>query len=254
MRFLIKWPTRSRAAKFCECFEVWASKLSGLHTTHFLVSQDTDDPDAMEVYRYFRKNGWNVGLNTLFSYRFNPRILVTLIEGAAKTKIEAINYGLHKELDFDILISAADDMWPQAEGFDDIVAQLMKRHWPALDGALNFWDGSPRKDGLCTMSLMGVEHFRRFGYIYHPSYISLFADDDYQGASQALGKLIVPEGWGVGQKCLIQHKHPVWEPGGAKFYDPLMRRNEATALYNIDRATFLARKARNFDLGVTGGN
>jgi hypothetical protein len=167
------------------------------------------------------------------------RAIVEFIEGPVKTKIENINYGV-KDRRFDILINASDDMWPLVAGYDDIIAQAMQRYFAALEGALHFWDGH---SSIYTLSIMGFWLYRHFGYIYHPAYASLYCDNEFQEVCQRMGKLAVPEGWGPGQKVLIEHRHPMFthEP-----YDALMKHTES--FYAQDGKTFAERKARNFDI------
>jgi len=260
MRILVKWPTRARAEKFSLSLERWIEYASDTNPVCFLISQDIDDTARFEVY-----GRWplNVALDCgrLAHQPYNKRLVhVRFIEGACKTKIEAINYGVAGH-GFDILVNGADDAWPQVQGWDSVIVEQMAKYFPALDGALNFWDGSPRQEYLCTMPVVGRRLYDFFGHIYHPDYISLYADQEFVDVCHKMGRMVVPEGWGKvsagrwvreGQRCLIEHRHPIYEPAGVRGYDALMRRNEAPAMYAQDKATYERRKARNFDLPGTG--
>jgi len=242
MQFLIKWPTRSRPEKFIRCLYQWISKASLAHDLCFLVSQHDDDPCRLQVYQHFGVDAARPGANIYRPQCSFGRLTVDFIEGPVKTKVENINYGIGDRA-FDVLMNAADDMWPEVEAYDDIIAKAMQRHFPAFDGALNFWDGKPRGPYFCTLSIMGFKLYRYFGYIYHPSYISLYCDNEFQEVCERLGRIVAPEGWRPGEKCLIRHKHPMFtgEP-----YDPLMKHTES--FYAQDGKAFQERKARNFDI------
>ena len=235
---------------FTRCLGKWVGTLSWKHLVHFVINQDTDDATRLQVYRH-AEDLRGPGLE-LIGPQVDPewapdagtRVIVEFIEGAPKTKIEAVNFGMEGRA-FDILVNASDDMWPEVDGYDDVIAQEMERHWPALDGALNFWDGSPGDRDLCTLSVMGQGLFQRFGYIYHPAYVSLYADDEYTQACRRIRRMADPEGWRPGERVLVRHKHPALN-GGKSTYDALMKRNEG--FYDVDLKTFNDRKARNFDL------
>jgi hypothetical protein len=251
MRFLIKWPTRSRPAQFVRNLRDWILKLSGRHHVLFLVNQDTDDPKRFEVYRALVAE---YGCRIFPPYiRARDYATVEFIEGSPRTKIQAVNWGLEGRV-FDIILNAADDMWPLVAGYDDVIARAMDEHFPGLDGALNFWDGDTRRRDyhLCTLSIMGRRLFDFFGYIYNPEYVSLYADQEFTEVCEKIGRMIDVPGYRRGEHCLIQHRHPITLPGGARNYDPLMKRNEHPALYARDEATYKRRKARNFDLPGTG--
>jgi hypothetical protein len=107
------------------------------------------------------------------------------------------------------------------------------------------------------MPVMGRRLYDFFGYIYHPDYQSLYADTELMEVCHKLNRMVVPEGWGKakagrwvreGQRCLIEHRHPVYGPGGQANYDALMRRNEAPALYAQDARVYNMHKAINFGL------
>jgi hypothetical protein len=235
MDFLIKWPTRGRPKKFIECLNRWLAYLSGHNKILFLVSQHTDDPCRLEIYHRFEVEGPREPMPVALACCSQ----IQFIESAAKTKVENINYGIGDRR-FDVLIDAADDMWPEVTDYDQIIADAMRRHFPRLDGALHFWDGYST---LCTLSVMGYRLYRYFGYIYHPAYISLFCDNEFEEVCKRLGRFITVQGWGPGERCLIRHRHPlsIGEP-----YDALMRHTES--FYAVDGRTYGERKARNFDI------
>jgi hypothetical protein len=217
----IKFPTRNRPEKFREVFEIYQSYLSGKHAVRFVVSMDEDDPkmNTDEIRAYLSSFG-----NVVISY------------GHSKTKIQAVNADLDRLGEFDILLLASDDMIPQQKSYDDLIAVAMTESFPDLDGVLAYKDGR-RGDKLITFNILGRKYFDRFGYLYHPSYQSVYADNEFTDVAVALNR--------VRWYDTVMFAH-----GWADYvgYDELMQRNEDRTTYNRDHANYLFRKSRNFGI------
>ena len=223
-RLVIKFPTRNRPEKFKTVFTRYLTFLSGRHDTQFVITMDTDDPtmnnDEMRQWLDTRAK------NAHITYHY----------GESKTKIEACNADL-EGVDGDVLMLASDDMVPVQMGYDDIVFGCFGQAFPDYDGAIKFWDGlRPKEDMLMTLMVMGFPLYRKFGYIYHPSYKSLYCDNEQTQVCAALKKLVRCD------MCIIQHQ---WsgEP-----WDELHARNENREMYGVDGENFKARAARKFDM------
>ena len=218
MKLLFKFPTRSRPRIFRRTLDRYYSFLSRQHPFQFLITMDTDDGsmnnDHMKGYLSSREN-------LMYCY------------GRSTCKVEAINEHIEcADPDWDILVCLADDMLPNIAGFDDIIVQSMKEHFPDTDGAIWFNDGRVGP-ALATMAIMGRKVYERFGYIYHPEYRSLWCDNEYQAVLQQMDKLRF-----IDQNIII-HK---WTDLTGK--DHLHRRNEN--FYGPDKATFEKRKNGGF--------
>ena len=156
--------------------------------------------------------------------------------GHSKTKIEAVNADLEKAPNFDILLLASDDMIPKQVNYDQYIVNAYSESFPDLDGVVHFNDGR-QGPNLNTFCIMGKPYFNRFGYIYHPSYKSVFCDNEFTDVSRLLGRskyydnILFFHGW-------IQFTG----------MDELMIRNENRELYDIDSKNYQERKARKFDL------
>jgi hypothetical protein len=87
------------------------------------------------------------------------------------------------------------------------------------------------------MSILGRQYFERFGYIYHPDYISLYCDNEQMDVAKLLGcyKYI--------NKNIFHHLHPAY---GKAEYD--MQYNHTESFSNADHITYFRRRANNFDL------
>jgi hypothetical protein len=196
--------------------------LSGKHQVTFVISMDQDD-DSMnnpKVRQWLETRQANADIRFFF--------------GHSKSKVEAINADL-AGIDGDVLLLASDDMYPVIVEYDDLIFSAFAHAFPNFDGAIKFWDGFRRaEDPMMTLAVLGFPLYRKFGYIYHPDYRSLFCDAEQTQACLMTGKLAKVD------ICIIQH---VWT---AEPFDPLHARNENQAMYARDGAVFETRKAKNF--------
>ena len=202
MKILLKYPTRSRPDWFKSTFELYKDKLSGKHDVCWLITMDADDEtmnsESMRAYLDRQAN---------LSYRY----------GDHKTKIEACNADMDISGDWDVVVLVSDDMVPVRFGFDDVIAAEMQKHFPGLDGALNFPDGCCGDNGLITQSIMGRRLYERFGYIYWPEYRSFYCDTEFSDVVRQMGKctecqpIIVKHEWkGDNIDALARHNKKSW--------------------------------------------
>jgi len=216
MKLLIKFPTRSRPEKFQHTFQLYYKFLSGNNDYEFVITMNENDSlmNNEKMRKWFKK--------------FNN---VSLFYTNVKTKIQAVNANLENK-NWKILLLASDDMIPKQKGYDDIIVTNMQKYFPDGDGVLHFNDGRWGKK-LNTLSIMGKKYYDRFGYIYHPDYISLWCDNEFQEVSEKLGKSKYID------KVIIAHE---WINYTGK--DELHKKNEKW--FKHDRRTFLSRKKRGF--------
>jgi hypothetical protein len=154
--------------------------------------------------------------------------------GTSKSKIDAINKNVYLGGDWSVVINVSDDLSFKKEGFDlDIIEAFDK--W-GLDSILHFPDGHVN-ERLITQSIMGRKYYDRFGYIYHPSYKSVYCDNEQQDVAKALGcyhYIPIP---------IFVHEHHIWGYGPA---DDLLRKTES--FYPVDAENFHQRQLKNFPL------
>lgn len=120
-------------------------------------------------------------------------------------------------------------------GFDDVIVQDMAS-LEGFHGALWYSDGFTHEK-LCTYPVLSKTYYDMFGYIYHPSYKSLFADNEQTEVGQKLHlmKYInIP---------IFRHDHHSNTNTGM---DDLLKKNES--FWSEDEKTYNERKSRNFDL------
>lgn len=224
MKILVKFPTRGRSDLFFKTLDLYYSMALDKENLFFLVSLDEDDPD-------------------MSSFDVNEKLLsyenLMFIYGKSKNKIHAVNRDLELFEDrFDIILLASDDMIPQVQGYDEIIRDKMKELYPDTDGILFFNDGF-KKNVLNTLCILGEKYYKRFGYIYYPGYVSLWADNEFMEVGYLLKKQTYID------HCIIKHEHP--DHG----FTAIPRDNIHVLnnkFYDVDKNLFEERKSKNFDL------
>jgi len=223
---LFKIPSRERPAIFEKCVRGWLARQSRSDSTHYLVSLDANDP-TLPQYLQAIKGLWAC----------HPHAPIDVHVGESKNKIDAVNRDLDKAPEgWSVIICGSDDMECAALRWDVTVVTLMRKHFPKLDGALHFPDGNTKD--LITFTVMGARLYRAFGYLYHPDYASLWADNEFHDTVYAMGKVRALS------HMLARHRHCSVRGGLPK--DKLYERNEA--LYGADNLVYLRRKVHNFDI------
>lgn len=219
MKLLIKFPTKNRPFKFLSVLKKYVDYLDD-KTTEIIVSCDLDDLTMNG--KYVKK-------------KIKEYTNVKIFYGNNKSKIEAINADL-KGVDFDILLLASDDMIPIVKGYDTIIKNAMIKHYPNTDGVLWFNDGH-QGNKLNTLCILGKKYYDNMGCIYHPSYRSLWCDNEFMDIAHLLGKQT------YFYDVIIQHQHPDFGYGDKDIIHDLNISN-----YDIDKENYYRRKQNNFGL------
>ena len=221
MKLLIKFPTKNRKFKFLNVFNKYQQFCDDIENTQFLVTLDNDDsdmnsPDVIEILKTFK--------NTEFIF------------GDSKSKVNAINRDMELYNDWDIVLLASDDMTPIVKGYDNIIRNNMKTHYPDTDGVLWFNDGY-QKNKLNTLCILGKKYYDRFKYIYNPEYKSVWSDNEFMDVANLLGKQT------YFNDVIIKHEHPDWGFGNR---DHIHQENFTNVDY--DKNIYLKNKSINFGL------
>lgn len=221
-RLLVKFPTRGRVDRFFEVLDRYVRLAEAPGALRVLVSADSDDATMNTAAVRERLAGYG-----------NVRLCI----GANRSKIEAINADMRDADPFDILLLASDDMVPQVAGYDRIIRDRMREHFPNTDGVLWFNDGFQGQE-LNTLCILGRAYYERFGYIYHPAYKSFWCDNEFTWVGDILGRQRYVD------EVIIRHEHPDHLGGAGQ--DGLYERNAPA--WEADKQTYLTRKQRIFDL------
>ena len=219
MNLIIKFPTRGRADKFLNVLDTYIDFMDD-KSTRIIVSCDNDDETMKQPYVVDKLSGMDN---------------VNMVFGDSKTKIAACNADM-TGVNFDIVLLASDDMIPQVRGYDTIIKEAMEDYFPDTDGVLWFNDGYQGR-AMNTLCILGKKYYDRFGYIYHPDYISLWCDNEFTVVANMLGRQKYFE------QVIIQHQHPA-----AGFGENDNLYNENDKYNNIDMTTFMRRQQNRFGL------
>ncbi len=150
--------------------------------------------------------------------------------GRSASKVNAIN----RDVDmtgFDILVNLSDDMRFLVPGFDDTIRQLC-----TPDTFLHLPDQYAKME-VATMTIIGAEYYNRFKYIYHPTYMSFYCDEEATIIAKKLDRYV------LGPTGIIEHRHPA---AGAGKDDVVYRRNQR--YWNLDKRNFHNRKNKGFPI------
>ena len=221
MKILFKYTTRSRPELFERGLK---SIINNCVSDQYKILVTVDENDA-----------------SMFKYWNDPRI--TTIIGESKNKVDAINRDVNEFIyDWDVLVNMSDDMIFTQNNFDNIIRESFEYRNDRLmygvnyDQCIHFPDGSTG-DRLISMSILGRDYYKRFNYIYHPEYVSLYCDNETMDVAKILGK------YKFVNENIFVHLHPA---NGNAFNDEQYRYTES--FHPIDQATYLKRKAMNYGL------
>lgn len=214
---LIKYPTRSRPEKFKEILQKYVFNLSGKYKVKFIISMDNNDPTC---------NNQNM---RNFLEKIKNSVDLEYIYGDSKNKIDACNRDIPSD-GWKVCILVSDDMTPRVKNYDEVIMKDMQQHFPDYDGCLNYNAGSayPR---VMVLSVTGNLYYKRFEYIYHRDYVSLFCDEEQTVVARSLNKMVDLN------KKIITHD---WND----IKDDLRKHTEQ--YYKSDELIFKERKARGF--------
>jgi hypothetical protein len=195
--------------------------LDDIDHTEFIINCDNDDFEMTDPITLTELLKYK---NTVFYHDNN------------KTKIEAINRNIDRHLDNDIILLASDDMIPVKQGYDKYIRMGFDRYIPDNDGILWFNDGH-QQNRLNTLAILGNTYYKRFGYIYHPSYKSLYCDLEFTMVGNHLKKQIYVD------NIIIEHRH---HSSGQATNDQLYQTNEK--YHDEDQLNFKQRRDKYFGL------
>lgn len=238
-KLLIKIPTRERGLGFVDKYITNVSNPE----TQIWLTLDKDDSVSHD------------------DIPFPLDLDIKSIKGNSISKIDAYNRDIPEiteQFDWDVIMVGSDDMWPNTQGFDQVILDDMAENFPDGDGCLwyntedsekelaNRYRGRTIKFGsrdwmnkwISMLPIMGRKYYERFGYIYHPSYKSFWCDNEFTNVAIGLGKIKPID------RTIIRHQHPSWD--GGMEADSLYTSNNAN--WQKDMNNFNHRNARGFPI------
>ena len=226
-KILFKFASRSRRYKFFEGMNNIINMIADRENFCILVSLDSDDE--------IMNNKETITMLMPYIKQYPNNIIVKY--GTSKNKVDAINRDVNEIKDrfnFDILVNFSDDMLFIQNSFDEVIRNKFETYYPDTDGNIFFNDGFTG-DKLCTMSIIGRKYYDKFNYIYHPSYVSLWCDNEYTQVAKRDNKLMYFD------EDIFRHNHPA-NIGG--IVDAQLIKTESYA--EVDRQNYEQRLKNNF--------
>jgi len=228
MRILLKCPTRSRPKQVVNVLKRYIELANRKDLLGICVSCDNDDSTM--------NNG---AVRSELMNVLEPVAWKAMLFGDNKTKIEAANADMQNiPWEWDIVMLISDDMSPQVQGYDEVIRSYMLSRFSDTDGIVWVNDGTQGRN-LNTLSILGRRMYHRFGYIYHPSYKSLFCDTEFTDYCTPENSVYIPY-------CLIRHEHP--GTGFPERGDALYAKNQS--YWSQDMYNYISRKTYAYDWSI----
>lgn len=226
LKILFKFPCRGRKEIFFSSIKSLTDNIRDINNYHISFTLDTDD----EV------------LNNKEVIEELDKIPNSSVQwGLSKSKINAVNRDI-PDIDYDILIVWSNDMFATFYGFDDVFREYIY-HAQNKQGDDDFLVHFPEPDSNHVLNVLYIatkKYIQRFGYIYHPSYKSLWCDNESLEVAKMLNRyhyFCIPG--------LYEHRNPAYHKYGIERDDMF---NEQQSHWIEDENNFKERKKRNFDL------
>jgi len=225
LKILYKLTTRSRPQRWLETLDSITNK-SRVCSDFFVLTSIDDDDHTM--HNFLVANQYEIG------HRYQKEIVLS---GISANKIDAINRDMSqidRWYNWDILVNISDDMLITSPRFEDVLRNVFSE---SLDLFLHLPDGYQNRN-LPTMSIMGREYYERFNYIYHPSYQSVYCDNEAMDVAKSLGKHVYVD------EHLFVHNHPA--NIGKHVWDSQYEKTEDGQVYAQDSLNYQKRKQLHF--------
>jgi hypothetical protein len=219
MKISIIHPTRGRKIQALATAHKWMRKADRQNNIQYIFSVDNSDTDQ-----------WVDIINFTPQCFFNNGYEATVLKSDNKTAIEAINNAA-KIATGDLLIVVSDD-FDCPEHWDSL---LLLAGLPTMsDFIIKTKDGI--QPTLITLPIMDRVYYNRFGYIYHPDYLHMHADEEMTIVGHMLGRVINVD---------LEFKHNHYSVGGMKM-DAINQKNNAT--WSHGQTTLNRRAKDNFGI------
>ena len=208
-------PSLGRAVQARKCYDHWMKTASGDHEYEWIVSLSKKDATLEEYYQTFTDSD------------------AVLITTRSTNMVQATNE-IAKLCAGQIIILVSDDMW-SCELWDSKI--LHKFEMINGPGILQVSDGITVTK--LTIPIMNREAYKKLGYIYHPDYISMYADDDLRKTALQHGMYY------NGTDIMIEHRH--YSVNKAKMDKTYASENSRTA-WKIGEQVFFERAKNKFPI------
>lgn len=224
LNILVKLPSRGRPEKLIKALDSIVNNIQDKENTFISLTLDTDD-DTVN--------------NEEFISRVRTRQAKISIEwGLSTSKINAVNRSI-PDIEWNVIVIGSDDIFFNFFGFDSIIRAEMNGHFPDGDGYLHF-NEKDSGAALCVMTVCDKKYYSRFNYIYHPEYLSLFADNHQMDVAKLLGRYVyIPY-------SIMEHRNPAYTEYN-EIRDSQFDEQQKIG-WSVDMAKYEEMKKRNYDL------
>ena len=212
MRFSLIHPSLGRPEQALACFNTWRG-FAHVEEIQHLLSLNASDTTIDSYTSLFTNDD------------------TAIIVSPATNMVAASNVAAQKA-DGDVLILISDDMYPPLN-WDIKIERFLRSPHPVV---LQVHDGI--RDDIMTLPIMNRAAYDQLGYLYHPDYLSMFADNDLAETAKA-------HGWYV--KCDVQFEHRHFTNGKASM-DETYRKENSKVKWDHGQRVFERRKRDGFPI------
>lgn len=204
---------------------------------------------AWEWYRTARNKG---DIEHIVCFDFG-RFFVSQSGWTQSTRI-VWNYGLWCSVDAtnmaaatalgDVLVVISDDIKP-CDRWDEELDKISQLHKLTEPTVVRVATGGPAdKRGLMAIQILNRARFEQLGYLFHPSYLSMFADDEYSQHAEDDG-IVVTANW-------IRFPHYHWSHKGelSAPKDPVYEAQNRQGRYTWGEANFARRQEHGWPIST----
>ena len=216
-KFSLVHPSRGRPEPAWRCMRMWLSRASDHNPIEYVISLDRDDAKG---YLEFIREG-------------TGKLDFKVVIGPNENIVQALNRGA-KAATGDVLIYLSDD-FECPMNWDREIQKAVLAKTDSNDWVLGVFDGHQKNTQ--TISIMSRTYYKRFGYMYYPDYISMWADPDFTETAKALGKLL------DGFHLTFKHNHYTF---GGMAFDATYEKQNSSKAWQHGEKLFYKRKANNF--------
>jgi hypothetical protein len=209
-------PSRGRPDKARQAYYEWLNNAD--EDFQYVISIDTSDITQAKYFRNFQED---TGILQ------NPN---RSIVDAVNIACEYLKYG---GVFTDIYVVMSDD-FGCPKGWDTIIKQAMPLDRPAVIQVRD-----TIQDEIVTLPILNRLMYEKLGYVYHPRYFSMFADNDLTECAKIHGELIKLD-------VVFEHRHYV---NGKSAMDDTYKRENSQQAWNVGKKFFEMRKRTGFKLG-----
>lgn len=230
MKFLLAHPSYGRPEKAASTAKLWI--------------ESAQNPESISAYRICLERPEHGAYLETFSHEFFNDKPIRLVAGDFGTCVSAANHavlsGMSDVLDAEVIILVSDDFHCPAN-WDTLLSEKIISEYGESYAEEKF--AVQVSDGvvshILTIPIISRKAYEETGYIYHPSYISMYADNDLREVFYRHFKVL------EAREIVFPHIH--WAHGyGAK--DNTYNHQERPEAWDTGRKVFEQRRDNGFPI------